>query len=109
MKAPVTTKDEVRHLHGLLKLRDNWDIEVHLPDEDIAEDIRRDVEYELEHMTFSALYGRFLRWEADENKIAGKDYYFSFLTDVIYSLGAIAMKSYDDLLIDSLKISINFN
>jgi hypothetical protein len=110
----ITLKDEMRHLHNLLKHRDKWYIDVQCLDvdvlTDIAESARENANYGLQKMSLGALYNRYLKWR-EEDKIMSPDadYYREFLNQVVWDLGLDSLRGRDkDMFCDSINLTINF-
>lgn len=110
----MTLKDEIRHLHRLLKHKDRWYIETQCPDIDIVMDVaekaKEGANDSLQNISLGALYNRYVKW-AKEDKIIPLegDYYRIFLNDVVWDMGLASLKgSEKSVYTDSVSLTIEF-
>lgn len=107
----MTTKEEIRHLRGLLQHTDRWYIDCECPDNEyimyIAEKAKEYANEKLSYMSTNALYRRFSLW-AVEHTTLPPEYHRAFLNDLTWDLGLKACKGlekyiYKDCIILKLK------
>ena len=106
-------KQDVKHVHNLLKHKDRWylDVSCNTPElYEVCEAAKGDADYELFKMGLNALYNRYLRWRDQlEGTAPPKDSINIFLSDVAFSLAAASLRGEERLMFeDSCSMTIQF-
>ena len=108
----MTTKEEIRHLRGLLQHTDRWYIDYECPDNEdimyIAEKTKEYANEKLSYMSIDALYRRFNLWAVDYT-ILPPEYHRAFLNDLIWDLGLKACKGLEKYIYkDCITLKLKF-
>lgn len=106
--------EEIEYLHGLLKHRDRWYIDISCPDipefQDIAEKAKAHADKKLSDLGTYSIFRRFRKWEKEDKIIAPEDYYYlTFLDFLAWDLGRGALKGRElDLYEESINLTVKF-
>lgn len=109
----MTTKDEIRHLRGLLQHTDRWYIDYTCPDNEeiiyIAEKAKEYANEKLSYMGVNALLRHFRLWMVEHTPLPA-NYHIFFLNDLIWHLGLKACKGKEKCIYsDCVVLTFKFN
>ena len=105
----MTDKQAIKLIWERLQIRKSWYLDPYAPDIpeliDIVEKAKSHADFQLSHMSYRTLLKRYELWhESDKILSPAKDYFDSFLSDLVFDLGAEAL---DELQKDSFYESCN--
>lgn len=107
-------KNDMRHIHDLLKQRNKWYIDPYAPDipelQDICEKAKENADAALSELSLNALYLKYRKWKSSDPIIRDKDRYFEvFLSQVCFDLGLDSLDKEEKVFFeDSCFLSIHF-
>lgn len=110
----MSVKQDIRHVHSLLKHTDKWYVEMTAPDIDLFQEIgeraKENATERLTKMSVSSLYTRYLKWSREDQIIPlSKSLYHVFLDDLAWDLGLSTLKGRErDLYCESVVLKIKY-
>ena len=107
-------KNDMRHIHALLKHRDRWylDVSSNVPElQDICEEAKGNADYELSKMSINALYCRYVNWRDEyPQQWLREDSIRLFLSDISQKIASSSLDYIDRLMFDECcTVTIKFN
>ena len=108
------TKNEIRHLHNLLKHKNRWYIEISCPDipelQEIADRAKEEANEGLSDISLNALYQRYRKWSQEPLISPDEDYYHTFLSQVAFDVALQGLHHEEKILFeDSCSLTVKFN